>query len=384
MGLETVGFMSREELERRVQERTAELEHLNAQLLTEAKEREKVEATLRASEERFRIALCSGPFTVFNQDLNLRYTWISNPQMGMRSHDVIGKRDEDLFLPDTAAELTRLKEQVLRTGAGAAAEVRISVSGEKRHFEFRAEALRDEAGAITGITGAKLDVTDHKRAERHRAFLLAELDHRVKNNLSVVLSLAEESMRNAASMQDFSRAFIGRVRALAKTHAALAASQWEGVGLVDLVKLTTDSYGSGNALRFRMEGDRINLSPKAASSLCMTVHELMTNAAKHGAFSTSNGFVDLRWSIRAGAADGDPVCVVCWEESGGPAVAPPTHRGLGTQLIEDGVAYELGGTVRTSYLPQGVRCTIEFPLSPANTQRGRYERLVSVPAGEGV
>ncbi len=374
-------YGSKGELERQVLEQTAELERLKVCLAKEVEEHERVEATLRSSEERFRVALNSGLFTVFNQDRELRYTWISNPQLGMRSNDVIGKRDEDLFPPDTAQTLTILKQGVIGKGEGTHAEVALRVGADTRYFEFRAEPLRDALGEIVGITGAKLDITDRKRAERHRTFLLAELDHRVKNNLSVVLSIAEESVRSSASMADFSRAFIGRVRALAKAHAALAASKWEGVVLEDLVRLTTDSYGTSGAGRFRTNGERVYLSPKAASTLCMTVHELMTNAAKHGAFSTSSGSVSLSWETLPGN-NGPPTIRLTWEESGGPPVAAPSKRGLGTQLIEDGVAYELGGDVRTEYRPEGVRCTIEFPLNDQNTKRGIFEE-VRHPQGAG-
>jgi two-component sensor histidine kinase len=143
--------------------------------------------------------------------------------------------------------------------------------------------------------------------------------------------------------------------------------------------LTLQTYGAGSSQRLQLGGDRINLSPKAASALCMTLHELMTNAAKYGAFSTPAGIVSIRWSTVA--TDADPAAPATlrleWKESGGPPVSPPTKRGLGAQLIEDGVAYELGGAVRTEYAPEGLRCVIEFPLNDQNTRRGRFEQHVS-------
>src|SRR5438132_14160303 len=94
-------------------ERTTELEKANARLLAEIADRELAETTLRASEERFRVALAGAPITVFNQDRELRYTWMNNPQWAMHSRDVLGKRDEDLFAPETARRLTELKRRVL-------------------------------------------------------------------------------------------------------------------------------------------------------------------------------------------------------------------------------------------------------------------------------
>jgi PAS domain S-box-containing protein len=376
---------ARGQLEQRVDERTAELVHANEQLRSEIFERQRAESTLTQSEERFRVALGTAPISVFNQDRALRYTWFDGPRTGMHGREVTGRTDQEVFAPETALRLTEIKRRVLATGVGEHSELPVRTDGEVRHVDFRVEPLRTPAGDIVGITGVKVDITERKLAEQHKAFLLAELDHRVKNNLSVVLALAEESLRNSRSMADFSRAFIGRVRALAKTHAALAASRWEGVRLNDLIALTLESYvlggPAGGPGRASVSGPPIQLSPKAASALCMTVNELVTNAAKYGAFSAPGGRVDIRWEIvePTSPASGERSLRLVWEETGGPPVTPPEHRGLGTQLIEDGVAYEMGGLVRMEFRPQGVRCTVIFALNEENTRRGRFEREVAPP-----
>jgi two-component sensor histidine kinase len=295
---------------------------------------------------------------------------------------MVGKTDAELFDETTAARLTEIKSRVLADGQGQHAEIAISGGGaETRFVEFRAEPLRDYRGNIVGITGVKMDITERKRAEQHRAFLLAELDHRVKNNLSVVLALAEESVRSSTSMEQFSQAFIGRVRALAKTHAALAAARWQGVRLRNLVDLILETYTIGAAAgvpaRASIAGEAVQLSPKAASALCMTLNELLTNAVKYGAFSTPEGRVSVTWNITPMPA-GPPLLRILWTETGGPLVRPPARRGLGSQLIEDGIAYELAGMVRTDYHPLGVVCTIEVPLNLQNTSRGRFEPSTSV------
>ena len=216
------------------------------------------------------------------------------------------------------------------------------------------------------------EVAERRRTEQHQEFLVAELDHRVKNTLSTVLAMAEESIRSASSVAEFEQGFVGRVRALARTHAALAAARWEGVPLQSLVRVVLDPYSQGGMQRVACEGDMVTLSAKAASTLCLTLNELATNAAKYGAFSTPAGTVSIRWRVEP-AFGREPDLTLVWSEAGGPAVVAPTRRGFGTQLIEDGVAYELGGKVVADYRAQGLVCTITIPLNAQNTRRGRFE-----------
>lgn len=384
------------ELEDRVHQRTSELETLNAKLTAEIAERMRIEETLRASEERFRLSIQTSPITVFNQDSQLRYTWISNPQSHMRSSEVIGKRDEDLFTPEAAAELTRFKRSVLESGRGVKAEIAIEASperpgGETRFFEFRAEPLRDGEGRITGITGVKVDMTDRKLADQHRGFLMAELDHRVKNNLAMVLALAEESIGSVSTLEEFREAFGGRVRALAKTHTALAASKWEGVRMDELVNLTLGAYLMARPPRMRVAGEGVLLSAKGATAVCMLLNELATNAAKHGSLSRTGVAggephhaeeVSVRWMRTTKAGEECEWLRLEWVESGGPEVRPPKRRGLGMEVVEGSAAYELGGMATLDFRPGGLRCIVEFPLNAQNTRRNRFEHAAARPPGE--
>lgn len=385
------------ELEDRVQQRTSDLEKLNAKLTDEIRERTRIEETLRESEERFRLSIQTSPITVFNQDSQLRYTWINNPQSHMRCSDVIGKRDEDLFTPEAAEELTRLKRSVLETGSPVRAEISISASPDRpgvdtRFFEFRAEPLRDGEGRITGITGVKVDITQRKLEDQHRVFLMAELDHRVKNNLAMVLALAEESIGSVSTLEEFREAFGGRVRALAKTHTALAASKWEGVRMDELVNLTLGAYLMARPPRMQVSGEGVLLSAKGATAICMLLNELATNAAKHGSLSHVDGAnvgephgggeVTVRWARVAKAGEECEWLRLEWIESGGPAVRPPKRRGLGMEVVEGSAAYELGGSATLNFQPTGLRCVVEFPLNPQNTRRNRFENAAARSPGE--
>jgi len=355
---------SRQELERRVLERTSELAQANESLERQISERAKIEMDLRESEERFRVGLYGSSISVFNQDEQLRYTWIYNAQGGRKPEDFIGRTDAEMFSPAEAAVLTDLKRSVLRSGVGTRSEAQITMADGSRVFEIRIEPLPDCDGKIVGVTCVSVDVTERKRFEQHMAYLLAELDHRVKNNLSTVLSLAEESLRGSATMGEFAAAFTGRVRALARTHAALAATKWHGVGMMDLARMSLDAYLVGGPERVTISGPQVILGSKAASTICIVINELATNAVKYGALSAPEGRVAVDWEIRR-AGDGEEVLRMRWRESGGPPVVKPSRRGLGIQLIEEGTAYELHGRVQMDFDPDGLRCEIEFPISPS-------------------
>lgn len=249
----------------------------------------------------------------------------------------------------------------------------------RAHAEME-DRVRERTSELARLNGELEAEIGHRRTEeRHKTFLLAELDHRVKNTLAMILSLSDESLRTSGSMEEFSAAFSGRVKALARTHAALAATNWSGVPLTDLVcsavqaRRIPSSDRSENGDRVTVDGPDIRLSSKAATTVCLTLNELVTNASKYGAFSTPGGRVDIRWRVDRINAERPPVLRLSWVESGGPTVSSPTRRGLGTILIEEGAAYELGGRVSIEYPPEGVRCLLEFPLSPQNTEKGRFE-----------
>jgi PAS domain S-box-containing protein len=371
---------ARADLEVRVSERTEELEAVNRALKAEVEERRRVESILRESDERFRLTLQGAPIVVFNQDRDLRYTWIHNAQFGMSQESVIGRTDSDLFSAEDAERLIAIKSRALYDGQRQHQEVAIGRGHDTRYYDLRIDPLLDADSQVAGITGVAVDVSERRRAEEHKTFLLAELDHRVKNNLASILALADESIRTSASLEEFQRAFTGRVRALAKTHAALAAARWAGVELRDVIFSVLQPYLGGSAngsdvedARVRISGPVVHLSPKAASVLCLAMNELGTNAAKYGAFSAgSNGRVDIEWTIGRDA-DNQPQLDLRWSEHDGPPVQPPTRRGLGSQLIEDGAAYELGGHVRTEYHEAGVQCHLQIPLNEQNTRQGRFE-----------
>jgi two-component sensor histidine kinase len=201
------------------------------------------------------------------------------------------------------------------------------------------------------------EVEQRKQAQEQQQFLLRELNHRVKNTLATVQSLVTQTMIGSPSPATFAEALSGRLAALSKVHALLTDSSWQGATLADLVTAETSPYCSQELDNVTVQGEAVVLSPQAALTLSLTLHELATNAAKYGALSVPGGRIDVSWR-RAGE-----LLIISWAESGGPPVQPPSQRGFGSKLIERSVAHELEGGSRMEFLPAGLRCELKIPLA---------------------
>jgi two-component system CheB/CheR fusion protein len=169
-------------------------------------------------------------------------------------------------------------------------------------------------------------------------------------------------MRRATSQEEFIASFLGRIEALARSHGLLARDNWGDLELEEILKAEFTPYASEQEQRIRLAGPRVQVRPKAALALGLVVHELATNAVKHGALSGSDGRVGVAWTIEA--VDGQRQVVLRWTETDGPAAPPEGKGGFGTELVEREVRYELGGTVSTDYTSEGLRIVISIPIDP--------------------
>jgi two-component sensor histidine kinase len=197
------------------------------------------------------------------------------------------------------------------------------------------------------------------RAEAQKNLLIEELNHRVKNSLAAVQSLAAMTMKHSASPKSFNQAFSARLMALSATHNLLTRGAWERAPLGELVAVELEPYEGRAHGRVTMKGPAVDLNPRQTISLGMVFHELATNAAKYGALSTPAGRLSITWDV----TDGHNVRID-WRERGGPPAKVPTRRGFGSQLIERSVVYELGGAFAPTYARAGFRCTITLPRQP--------------------
>jgi two-component sensor histidine kinase len=214
---------------------------------------------------------------------------------------------------------------------------------------------------LTGLAFAARMATTIARGEMLNSLLIEELNHRVKNTLAILQSIAVQTFRSATRAER--EKFQGRLGALAEAHNLLSSEKWQGSGLKDVLDRVLQPYRINNPERIRMAGPPVPLSPRPAVVLSMIVHEMATNAVKYGALSNDTGKVSLDWEVLH--EDGGPKLRLIWTESGGPPVSAPVHRGFGSRLIERSARDQLGGEASVDFRRRGVIYTITYPLEQA-------------------
>ena len=224
--------------------------------------------------------------------------------------------------------------------------------GVVKWIGVRARILVDDQGAPTRVIGVAMDVTERHRYEEQLQLTARELQHRVKNNLAVVQSIAAQSFRGSASKEEGVAVFAGRLRALASATELLTKGNWEAVPVAEIVEEILRPFRDEKRSHFTFEGAPIRIPSNIAVTLGMALHELSTNAVKYGALSNDRGVVAVRWQPNAAGI------VIDWQEKDGPAVAPPARSGFGTKLLTRGLFDDGTGRVDLAFDPAGVRCTI--------------------------
>lgn len=330
-------------------------------------ERHLSERLLRESEARLQEALTAGQVMAFEWD-----PATGQSQRSANAAQILGSEPNEggggrfnTFLarvhPDDRARFKAHVFGVSRERPSFSVSFRyLRPDGREVWLEETAGAEFDAAGRYVRLKGLTRDITERKRAEERQNLLIAELDHRVKNALACVAVVAQHTRERSRSMDEFVERLTGRIQSMANTHALLSRGRWQGASVSDLAHcLLAPCLAEGNAV---VEGPEVVLSAEATQALAMAIHELVTNAAKHGALSTPEGRVAVRWECRR---DGDRRrrLALDWQETGGPPVVPPSHCGYGTSVIRDLIPYELGGAVDLSFAPEGVRCRLDIPLA---------------------
>jgi PAS domain S-box-containing protein len=228
----------------------------------------------------------------------------------------------------------------------------------------RSSTVRDATGHFLYGVRVVQDITERKEAEERQKLLIDELNHRVKNTLATVQSLAAQTARGTDSPDAFRSAFEGRLIALSHAHDQLTRQHWRSAGLRDIVESAIAPHVAESHEQIAIAGEPITVTPRAALTLALALHELTTNASKYGALSAPVGRIDVCWQIERNAAL-PPQVRIEWRERGGPPVTPPARQGFGTRFIEGSVAVELQGKAKLDYDPAGLVCTIEIPLDAA-------------------
>jgi PAS domain S-box-containing protein len=231
--------------------------------------------------------------------------------------------------------------------------------GRKLTLEVDSRLVRDAKGSPTAIHSISRDITDRKYAEKRQRVLMDELNHRVKNTLTIVQSLAHQTIRGSNHGGEFT-GFEDRLFALARAHDLLMQTSWDGASIASIIQSATRAFSAqrDRSQRINASGEDIIVPSNVALSLAMTLHELGTNALKYGALSRPDGTVRVTWKRVPELG----LIELFWAEEGGPAVEQPTRRGFGSRLIEKEVRHGLGGDLNWVFLNGSLLCRLRFPI----------------------
>lgn len=337
-------------------------------VLQDVTEQRRMQREIEASERRLSELLEALPAAVYTTDAEGRITFYNQAAVELAGREPRLGRDRwcissKLFWPDGSPlphsecpMAIAIRENRAVRGLEAIAE---RPDGTRVPFIPFPTPLRDAGGNLVGAINMLVDVSAHKDAEERQKVLIGELNHRVKNTLATVQSLARQSARHAASLTDFSTTFEARLVALARAHDLLTRRSWMSVPIESLVHDIVEPY-TGDGERLRMGGPNIELSAKSALCLTMVLGELATNATKYGSLSRPSGKLSITW--RLAGEEKDRFCLD-WLECNGPKVSEPSRRGFGARLIERCVVSDLGGSLDLRFNAEGVHCVIDAPTS---------------------
>lgn len=221
----------------------------------------------------------------------------------------------------------------------------------------------DKCGKVVQFFVSLADLTAHRLENKRCKALIDELNHRVKNSLATVQFIVNHALHDPAVPSQARVAIENRIQALAQSHDLLTATNWEGAGLDDLIRMVMKPFHtvSNNLDRITTNGSNILLSPKTTIAMAIVFNELATNSIKYGALSNDEGTVSVDWQL-VREAEGDRM-LIRWQERDGPSVTPPSHTGFGTWVLERGISHELNAEVTLDYLPQGLKCEINIPAA---------------------
>jgi PAS domain S-box-containing protein len=332
---------------RRAQDQLRELNDRLEQRVTERT------LALRTSAALLQAATDNASVGLATVNRELRYSF-ANPaycRLFALPHDIVERQSLEVLAPGNAQQLAPLLKRAL---GGERNSCELSQpkndAGESNYYSVVCEPERDTEGAIVGVVIVVVDITERRRSEEHIRLLLSEVNHRSKNMLSVVSAIARQT--KAPNQEEFVKRFLGRVQALAASHDLLAKSKWRSIAVSELLGAQLAHFGELIGRRILFDGPPLDLSVSGAQCIGMVIHELATNAAKYGALSNQDGWVEIAWQVEK-CAEGDRFAI-SWIELGGPPVVTPSHRGFGSTVIKSMAEVSLEGQVQLDFIPSGL------------------------------
>lgn len=324
-------------------------------LCSDITEQYRAQRALARSEARFRCLVEGTPDFISVIDHNRRLLYISRDppiESGLARTDILGRPIDELVDEATRAHAIAVIDRVFATGQPGSYDSADAAHTHHYHVDVMpfAEAAEPNARAMV----VARDVTLAWQAARQRETMLAELDHRVKNALTTISAIAEQTMARATSLDSFRETFTGRLHSVARTHEALAASRWAAVSLGDVVAMTLGAVG--DAPRLADGSANPMLPPSVVTPLSLALHELATNAVKYGALSVTGGTLRVQGELEPGS-----VLLICWVERCLQPPKPPSE-GLGLRLVRGLISHELGGAFAVEVASNERRYELRVPL----------------------
>lgn len=289
--------------------------------------------------EGFYAVDCDWRIILFNNEASKHFDRSAEEMIGRHLWEVLAGARE--------TALGRLFVETMESRQVVRSEME-SVVFPGRWMAFRLFPLGDGIGVVFR------DMTARRSAEAQRDLLVNELEHRIKNTLAVVMSIASQTLRGRTDPEAF-RALEARLLALSNAHSMLTRRNWHSADLYEVVQTALGPHGESDQQRFLIYGPPLRIGPKSAVAISMVIHELCTNAAKYGALCSETGMVEMKWAARADRF------VWAWRERGGPPVRAPGRQGFGSLLIRS-LGKQLSGDVRINYAASGFACEIDTPL----------------------
>lgn len=336
-----------EELERRVAERTAQLSEANTRMALAIEV-----AQLATLDWDITMDISTGSDELYRQ------IGCERGSGGRALQDLIRHMHPD-DRPKAEEELYKARD----TGAPYHHIFRVVRPGDSIAWcDVRARCEADANGNPARMVGVVMDITEHKLAAEQQKIMMQELHHRIKNSLTTVQAIANLSRRTATDIDSFSNAFNNRIISLSKTHTMLVDNKWNRINLNDILTSELSVFDNDGRDRFVLEGPPIDLESQLAVSLGLAIHELTTNAAKHGALSVPEGRLSVKWMIANGKDEGgDPALHLHWREYGGPMVKQPSRQGFGMALLRGLFNEHNGGSVMMGFEPAGLDFQLAVP-----------------------